>query len=192
MTQGCKHNHLKMGNIFPLSCTLLLFKVFSKDAKTTVSLHLLSQSVPKFKRYLNQLKTTGQQNIPLILSKGCRSPENSWNLSSQEESSHPKSAVVTELPQSVLVQKGVVETKDKNCIPRTQFPSRLRQLAVVTISLLPSQALCKAQTCLRSEATENTVRESGGVGERTKMDWNLWGCLKEGHLKEAYFLAESC
>lgn len=106
MTQGCKHNHLKMGNIFPLSCTLLLFKVFSKDAKTTVSLHLLSQSVPKFKRYLNQLKTTGQQNIPLILSKGCRSPENSWNLSSQEESSHPKSAVVTELAPTVSTGAG--------------------------------------------------------------------------------------
>lgn len=77
MTQGCKHNHPKMGNIFPLSCSLLLFKVFGKDAKLTISLHLLSPNVPKFKGCLNQLKTIGQQNIPLILFKGCRSPEKS-------------------------------------------------------------------------------------------------------------------
>ena len=31
-----------MGNIFPLGCSLLLFKVlFSKDAERTISLHLL-------------------------------------------------------------------------------------------------------------------------------------------------------
>lgn len=75
MTQGCKHNHPKMENIFPLSYSLLLFEVFSEDAKTTISLHLLSPSVPKFKRGLNQLKTIGQQNSPCILFKGCRSPE---------------------------------------------------------------------------------------------------------------------
>lgn len=141
-------------------------------------------TVPKFKRDINQLKTTeGQQNIPLSCFKDCRSPEDTEGWTSLEVSGHSKSAAGSHQlwagshsqcwcrrgwwrPVDAGIEGDGGEQGPMPIPPlklSTQFPSRLRELAVIAISLLSSWALRKAQICLRSEATENTAGESRGV-----------------------------